>query len=243
MQVKTKNLDRRRLAVLLVGRAVVPRRLLADASQGVEGEAQPRTTPQLDVEDLQQAIDGDRSATKQERRRRTSRREACIAAIPADAAEASFLRSRRHSCRVSSACALPVDHADGRRRRRRRRDDQRRDHRAGAPQDQLARYLSGLSSSSRLVVVDNVSLTAGAAAAQRRTRVRRPATVFAGPVHGAELRSQITAPAVHAARGAGTAAAAPTAPASGRAPRSRPACRRPATARRRRTADAERRLP
>ena len=188
MQVKTKNLIVGALAVLFIGMVwfrVVYSPMESKASKAKASAHEADITSQ----NLRQAINGTSPAGKNTKKDIAP--EVMLAAVPADTAEASFLRAV-DTLRVSSGAqwqsitpSVPTP--------------------AGnitsinvaitlqGTEDQVARYVAGLAGLKRLFVLDNLSITpngsnaAGGSAAPQG----HPGSVFAGDTMSAQISGRI----------------------------------------------------
>ena len=180
VQVKTKNTDRRRAGGALVGLLWYQCRVFADGEQGVEGEgvrARRRTTS---ADNLRSALNGT-TRSKKKTKTHDVATEVMLAAVPVDAAEAAFLRTRRRrsaSRRAPTWQSITPSVPDACRAASRRSTSAIT---VQGTEDQLASYRRP-ADLKRIFVVDNLSITAGAAAPPatgapqgvRATFIRRP---------------------------------------------------------------------
>lgn len=211
MQVKTKNLVVGALAVLLVGALwyrVVYSPMESKASKAKAAAHEADTT----AENLRQAL-GESAKPKNKAADVSS--QAMLAAVPADSAEASFLRGLDAVRIVSGAdwqSVTPIAPTT-----------------SGTvssmtvaitvqgTEDQLARYLNGLNGMKRLFVVDNVSINGTGPAAAGGTGQGSPGAVFFGDKFQAAISGRIFSQpsAVATATAGATTAGAATTPVTG----------------------------
>jgi len=215
VQVKTKNLIVGVLAVLFVG--MVWFRVVYSPMEDKASKARA-SAHEADVtsQNLKQAINGTSPAGKNTKKDIAP--EVMLAAVPADNAEASFLRAV-DGIRVSSGAqwqsitpSIPTP--------------------AGSvtsinvaitlegTEDQVARYVAGLAGLKRLFVLDNLAITpsGSSAAAGSAAPQGHPGSVFVGDTMSAQIAGRIfSQPAAAIATGTtgtGTAGSSPR-PASG----------------------------
>jgi Tfp pilus assembly protein PilO len=213
VQVKTKNLLVGAIVVLLVGllwyRVVYsPMQSSASKAKTAAHDADAQSVS------LRRAL---QSATIDKKKAQSVSAQSLLAAVPADPAEASFLRSL-DQIRVASGAAwqtitpgVPAPSVAG--------TSITVGITASGTEDQIARYLDGVMTLKRIFVVDNVTIGAGGGSANGSAPASAPAgAVFAGGLQQVTISGRIFSSAT-AASGTSTTpttgAPAPTAKTSG----------------------------
>ena len=174
MQVKTKNLVVGAIVVLLVG--VLWYRVVYSPMQSKASKAKT-AAHDADAQSatLRKSLE---SATTDKKNQKSASTAAMLAAVPADPAEASFLRSL-DEIRVNSGAAwqsvtpgVPTPSIGG--------TFVTVGITASGTEDEIARYVQGLTTLKRIFIIDNLSVAQGGQASDGSTSTGHAGAVFVG---------------------------------------------------------------